>query len=192
MNLHKVQVYLSPFILNSLNISTIITGAITSSIVSTIFCTGNIGMLNIVLNAGIANITIISKLDIPIAPNNCLFPPIPVLKIDSLLFLILNTCISSENAKTMKVIVWPISTFTCSGLKPSITGTSLVEIPITNAVSESNPIIIPWYAILHVIPFVNIPLSFSIGFLFITSLLAGSNAKASAGRESVTRFIHRI
>ena len=72
-------------------VGTIITGAIIKIIVSIIFCAGNIGILNTSLNAGIAKITIISKLDNPIAPISFLFPPIPVLNKDSLLFLTLNT-----------------------------------------------------------------------------------------------------
>ena len=61
-----------------------------------------------------------------------------------------------------------------------------------NAPRERSPIIIPWYIILHVIPFVNIPVFAFIGFLFIISLLAGSNASANAGSESVTKFTHNM
>ena len=41
-------------------------------------------------------------------------------------------------------------------------------------------------------PFVNIPELAFTGFLFITSLFAGSNASAKAGNESVTKFIHNM
>ena len=90
MNLHNNQ-FCFPLIFNSLKISTITIGARTNPIVSNIFSTGKTGMLNIVLNAGTASIIIINKAEIPIAPNNVLFPPIPVLNIDFSLFLILNT-----------------------------------------------------------------------------------------------------
>ena len=50
----------------------------------------------------------------------------------------------------------------------------------------------PWYKILSDIPFVNTPFPGFIGFLFITSLFAGSNANANAGRESVTKLIHSM
>lgn len=40
--------------------------------------------------------------------------------------------------------------------------------------------------------FVNIPVLDFTGCLFIISLSAGSKASASAGSESVTRFIHKM
>ena len=73
---------------------------------------GNIGILNICLNPGINNIISISAADNAIAPSNTLLLNGCVLNIDFLLFLILNTCTSSEKASVTNAIVWPISTFT--------------------------------------------------------------------------------
>ena len=125
-----------------------------------------------------------------ISGNKCYIPLLSGeseadLNTDSLLFLILNTCTSSDNAKTVNAIVSPIAIF-------SGTVTPCVDKPKINAASVIKPIIIPWYTILHVIPFVNIPFLFFIGFLFIIPFSAGSTANAKAGNESVTRFIHKI
>ena len=114
-----------------------------------------------------------------------------VLNIDFLLFLTLNTCVSSDNANVINAIVCPTSILDCSNVKSPI-GSVVVPNPIINAAKVSPPIIIPWYITRHVIPFVNTPFFVSLGFLFIMSAFAGSNASASAGKESVTRFIHKI
>lgn len=66
------------FILNNLNISTITIGANTKPTVSIIFDVGNTGILNTCLNSGINNIINTNAAAIAIAPNNQLFPPIPV------------------------------------------------------------------------------------------------------------------
>ena len=107
------------------------------------------------------------------------------LKIEFLLFLILNTWTSSERARTANAMVWPIWIFSCA-VAPSVPS------PKTKAAKVISPIIIPWYIILKVIPFVNIPLEFLSGFLFIIPFSAGSTAKANAGNESVTKLIHNI
>ena len=78
-------------ILNNLNNSTIASGASTNNIVSIIFPRGNTGILNICLSDGINNITNINAADTAIASINLLLLNIPVLNIDFLLFLILNT-----------------------------------------------------------------------------------------------------
>ena len=113
------------------------------------------------------------------------------MNIDFLLSLTLNTCTNSDNASVTKAIVWPTSIFDWSSVNVPI-GSFVVASPIINAASVSPPIIIPWYTTLQVIPFVNIPFPGLIGFLCIISLLAGSKAKAKAGNESVTRFIHNM
>lgn len=92
------------FIFSNLNISTITIGENTKAIISNIFPIGNIGILNICLNDGTTKITSIKIADAPTAINNFEFPNIPVLNIDFLLFLILNTWTNSDNARTVNAI----------------------------------------------------------------------------------------
>lgn len=105
-NITKYHFYSSfaVFIFSNLNISTIANGANTKTITSITFPIGSIGILNICLSAGINSIINISSRDAPIASNNFLLLVIPVLNIDFLLFLILNTCTSSDNANTVNAI----------------------------------------------------------------------------------------
>ena len=131
-----------PFILNNLNISTITIGASTKHISSIMFSVGNTGILNISLNPGINNITNINAADIIIAPINFIFLNIPVLNIDFLLSLTLNTCTNSDNASVTNAIVCPTSIFDWSNVKVPI-GSFVVASPIINAASVSPPIIIP-------------------------------------------------
>ena len=91
------------FILNNLNISTIKIGAKHKPTNSKIFSFGKIGILNAVLNPGINNTISINAADNKIAPINFALSNIPVLNIDFLLFLTLNTCTSSENASVINV-----------------------------------------------------------------------------------------
>ena len=93
------------FILNNLNISTITSGANTNPIISSTLFIGKTGILNMCLNAGINSIINISIAEIVIAPSNTLLLNGCVFNIDFLLFLILNTCTSSENAKVTNAIV---------------------------------------------------------------------------------------
>ena len=93
------------FILNNLNISTIMIGDSTSKISSMIFWVGSIGILNISLKPGITSITIISIADITTAPISFMLLNIFVLNMDFLLFRILNTCTSSESASVTNAIV---------------------------------------------------------------------------------------
>ena len=78
------------FIFNNLNVSTITIGAKTNNTNSNIFPVGNIGILNMCLNAGITNITNINAADANIAQINLLLLNIFVLKIDFLLSLMLD------------------------------------------------------------------------------------------------------
>ena len=78
------------------------------------FIAGNTGILNIFLNAGTNNTISISPADTAVASISLLLLNIPVLNIDFLLFLILNTCTNSESAKTVNAIACPISTLTSS------------------------------------------------------------------------------
>ena len=89
------------FILSNLNISTTTIGINTSITVSKMFIAGNTGILNIFLNAGTNNTISISPADTAVASISLLLLNIPVLNIDFLLFLILNTCTNSESAKTV-------------------------------------------------------------------------------------------
>lgn len=144
------------------------------------------------LNSGISNIINTSAADIRTAPINFLLLNIFVLNIDFLLFHYLKIrVLCSDNANVINAIVCPTSILDCSNVKSPI-GSVVVPNPIINAAKVSPPIIIPWYITRHVIPFVNTPFFVSLGFLFIMSAFAGSNASASAGKESVTRFIHKI
>lgn len=102
--LQKYYSSFAVFIFNNLNISTITNGANTKTITSITFPIGSIGILNICLNAGINSIINISNADTAIASNNFLLLVIPVLNIDFLLFLILNTCTSSDSANTVNAI----------------------------------------------------------------------------------------
>ena len=122
------------------------------------------------LNSGISNIINTSAADIRTAPINFLLLNIFVLNIDFLLFLTLNTCVSSDNANVINAIVCPTSILDCSNVKSPI-GSVVVPNPIINAAKVSPPIIIPWYITRHVIPFVNTPFFVSLGFLFIMSAL---------------------
>ena len=61
-----------PFILNNLNISTINIGENINAITSKILFIGNVGILNIFLNAGMNNIISINAADNAIAPSNIL------------------------------------------------------------------------------------------------------------------------
>ena len=90
------------FILNNLNNSTIISGAITNPINSKTFCVGKCGILNTSLRNGTPKIININAADAITARINFLLPAIPVLNIETLLFLTLNTCTSSESAKSYK------------------------------------------------------------------------------------------
>ena len=103
-----------------------------------------------------------------------------------LLSLILNTWTNSDSAKTQNAIVWAIFILAASSVIPGVAN------PTMNAINVIKPIIIPWYITLHVIPFVNIPLPFLLGFLCIIFSADGSTANAKAGNESVTKFIHNI
>ena len=60
------------------------------------------------LNSGISNIINTSAADIRTAPINFLLLNIFVLNIDFLLFLTLNTCVSSDNANVINAIVCPV------------------------------------------------------------------------------------
>lgn len=93
------------FIFISLNNSTIINGISDNITISNTFPTGNTGILNMCLKAGISNIINISAADASTAKINCLLLNIPVLNIDVLLSLTLNTCTSCENANTQNAIV---------------------------------------------------------------------------------------
>ena len=93
------------FIFSSLNISTIKIGENTNSTTSSMFSTGKAAMLNIVLSGGISSITNISAADASVAQIRVLLLNIPVLNIDSLLFLTLYTCTSCDSASTQNAIV---------------------------------------------------------------------------------------
>ena len=93
------------FIFNNLNISTINIGANIKQINSSIFSVGSTGILNIVLKAGTANITIIKAADANIANNSLLLLNTFVLNIDYLLSLTLNTCTNSDKASVINAIV---------------------------------------------------------------------------------------
>lgn len=142
------------------------------------------------LNSGISNIINTSAADIRTAPINFLLLNIFVLNIDFLLFLTLNTCVSSDNANVINACL-PYFYFRLFYVKSPI-GSVVVPNPIINAAKVSPPTIILDDITRHVIPFVNTPFFMSLDFLFIMSAFAGSNASASAGKESVTRFIHKI
>lgn len=69
------------------------------------FPTGNIGMLNIVLKAGINNITNTNANDARTANINLLLLNTFVLNNEFLLSLILNTCTNSNNDNVINAIV---------------------------------------------------------------------------------------
>lgn len=93
------------FIFNNLNISTITTGVNINATSSKIFCVGKCGILNTSLKNGIPKIININAAEATTANNNFLLLAIPVLNIDFLLSLTLNTCTNSESAKVTKAIV---------------------------------------------------------------------------------------
>ena len=98
-------------ILNNLNISTITTGAKTNPTSSKIFSVGSTGILKIYLSPGINKIANINIAEIATAPINFVLLNTFVLNTDFLLFLRLNTCVSSDNASVTNAMVCPTSIF---------------------------------------------------------------------------------
>ena len=97
--------FLVPFIFSSLNISTITIGLNTNNTTSRIFSAGNNTMPNNSLSGGINKITNIKAAETSVASISLELLNIPVLKIDSLLFLTLYTCTNFYKANTQDAIV---------------------------------------------------------------------------------------
>ena len=127
-----------------MNTSTITIGANTKHTVSIMFSVGNGTILNISLSCGINKTTNINAAETTIASIKIQLLNIPLVNIDFLLFLTLNTWTSSESESTMKAIVCAIDTLTCSEVNPYISGTFFVFKPTINAANVRKPIMQPW------------------------------------------------